>query len=199
MSNVQLVGPITGMPDYNQEAFAKAKALWEGGGHEVTNPLENFGGNKNLYWETYLGLCVKQIADCDAVAVIEGWEKSRGCKLELHVAKALGKEIYDAWTMQPLELDSVHSLPTSILDEAKRLVHGARQESYGHPSEDFARTAGAWSSLFGWECEPWQVAAAMAVVKLSRMVESPNKPDHAVDLAGYAECAWMCVRATQDE
>jgi hypothetical protein len=197
MSNVQLVGPITGMPDYNQLAFANAKARWEAGGHDVTNPLENFDGRKDLPWETYLGLCVKQIADCDAVAVLEGWEKSRGSKLELHVAKALGKEIYDADTMQPLELDSVHALPDSILDEAKRLVHGARQESYGHPSEDFARTAGMWHALFGWDVDPHQVAMAMICVKLSRMVETPCKPDHYADSAGYSECAWMCVKATR--
>ena len=49
----------------------------------------------------------------------------------------------------------------SILEEAKRIVHGDRGENYGHPFEDFSRTAQIWSAILGIDVEPEQVALCM--------------------------------------
>ena len=32
----------------------------------------------------------------------------------------------------------------SILEEAQRLIHGARQQDYGHPTDNHGRTAALW-------------------------------------------------------
>jgi Domain of unknown function (DUF6378) len=74
----------------------------------------------------------------------------------------------------------------SILEEAKRIVHGERGENYGHPFEDFSRTAQIWSAILGVEITPEQVALCMVGLKISREVNRPKR-DNIVDGAGYFE------------
>ena len=65
----------------------------------------------------------------------------------------------------------------TILDEAKELIYGARQQSYGHPWLDFSRIAKIWEAIFGHPVTPEQV-------KISREVNA-HKRDNLVDGAGY--------------
>lgn len=74
----------------------------------------------------------------------------------------------------------------SVLNEAQRLVHGDRNASYGHPLDDFRRTAKMWSAILGVEVRPEQVGLCMIAVKLSRECHRPKR-DNLVDIAGYAE------------
>lgn len=74
----------------------------------------------------------------------------------------------------------------SILTEANNLVHGERNESYGHPLDDFSRTAKIWSAILGIGVTPEQVGLCMIGVKLSRQCNRPKR-DNMVDAAGYAE------------
>jgi hypothetical protein len=90
------------------------------------------------------------------------------------------------------------SIRASVLDEAKRLVCGDRNNQYGPPGKDFNRTANALTSLGfgkvnhdGSECEvlsDHDVSIIMIVLKLSRLMWSPEKRDSWVDVAGYAGC-----------
>lgn len=74
----------------------------------------------------------------------------------------------------------------TILDEAKRIVYGERGENYGHPFEDFSRTAQIWSAILGIKIEPEQVALCMVGLKISRECNRPKR-DNVVDGAGYFE------------
>lgn len=74
----------------------------------------------------------------------------------------------------------------SILTEAHNLVHGDRGDDYGHPFEDFSRTAMIWSAILGIEVTPEHVALCMIGVKISRECNKPKR-DNRVDMAGYAE------------
>jgi len=80
----------------------------------------------------------------------------------------------------------------SILLEANGLVHGDRQASYGHPINDFTRTAALWSALLGVPVTAEQVGLCMIAVKLSRQCNAPKR-DNLVDAAGYAETVQMVV------
>lgn len=86
----------------------------------------------------------------------------------------------------------------TILDEAKRLVHGERGAHYGPPQEDFGRTARMASELLGHKLkEPLDardVALLMICVKLSREAYYPKR-DNRVDIAGYAETLDMVEAA----
>lgn len=78
----------------------------------------------------------------------------------------------------------------SILEEAKRIVHGERNENYGHPFEDFSRTAKIWSAILEIEISPEQVALCMVGLKISREINRPKR-DNIVDGAGYFETLQM--------
>lgn len=65
----------------------------------------------------------------------------------------------------------------------------ARGADYGDARENFERIAALWEVYcrdLGRPFAPADVAAMMALVKLSRLAESPGHADSWVDLAGYA-------------
>ncbi len=73
----------------------------------------------------------------------------------------------------------------SVLAEAERIVHGARHADYGHPLDDFSKTAKRWETIFNCPVTPEMVALAMVDVKISRLLTSPTHRDSQVDIAGY--------------
>lgn len=94
--------------------------------------------------------------------------------------------------------------PKDILLEAYEVTRGDRQSSYGPPDQDFRRTAGMWSALFkdmlkdGVEFEPFHVAQAMILLKMSRQLHQ-RKKDNWTDAAGYARCGWICDEAAKKQ
>jgi len=92
---------------------------------------------------------------------------------------------------------------SSVALEADALVHGARGENYGHPLDDFGRTAGMLNAMFQHKLKAdftaEDVAKILICVKLSRETNCPKR-DNRVDIAGYAETLDMVVheRARRD-
>jgi hypothetical protein len=82
----------------------------------------------------------------------------------------------------------------SILDEAQRIVGGDRAKAYGHPRQDFERTAKIWEAITGRSFTAMEVSLCMIGVKISRQVNS-EKRDNLVDIAGYARTAEMVMEA----
>lgn len=102
---IYLAGPMSGLEDFNFPAFFEAeKFLKEQGYDEVFNParadLDKYGDletiNKEANYRDCLRVDLNWILDnADAIAVLPGWENSKGVKAELALAKALGLfEIY---------------------------------------------------------------------------------------------------------
>lgn len=75
----------------------------------------------------------------------------------------------------------------AILDEAKDII-GERGFEYGHPAVNIKRISELWTSYFGREIDPLDVCICMALVKISRLVETPKR-DSFVDLVSYAALA----------
>lgn len=73
-----------------------------------------------------------------------------------------------------------------ILDAAKELTHGDRNENYGDPLTNHTRIAKLWSIWLEVEITPAQVAMCMALVKVARLIQSPSHEDSPIDLAAYA-------------
>ena len=80
----------------------------------------------------------------------------------------------------------------NVLEEANKLVHGDRNADYGHPLDDFSRTASMWAAILGHPITAEQVGLCMCAVKISRQCNKP-KTDNLVDLAGYAETVNMVI------
>lgn len=74
----------------------------------------------------------------------------------------------------------------NILEEAQGLVEGERQATYGHPAEDFT-AVGAAADALGVDptSGPLHHALYMVLVKIRRLVVTPDHRDSVVDGAGY--------------
>lgn len=76
----------------------------------------------------------------------------------------------------------------SILEEAQRLIHGERNQNYGHPRENFKNIARLFSGYLDREISDIDVANLMILVKVARVQGGPYHRDSFTDIAGYAGC-----------
>ena len=65
------------------------------------------------------------------------------------------------------------SEPSDILEEARKIIYGRREQDYGPPKVNFQRIATGWSIIFGCDVTPQQVALGMIWLKTARLVENP--------------------------
>ena len=189
MTTLYLAGPMRGYDQFNAPAFDAAEADLITQNYEVINPIEwdrdnGFDLDGPDPSPEELGEMIGRdlmaiIHSADAVVVLPEWDRSRGAKLEVQLARFLGKPVLTYPDLTPLD--------DSILDEAKRITEGARNADYGNPENDFAHIAGFWSAHLGQEVTPRDVAVMMILLKLGR-VSQGVKRDNWVDIAGYARC-----------
>ena len=79
----------------------------------------------------------------------------------------------------------------TILDEASKLVDGEREQTYGHPADDFGAVTKAAKALgLFYDVDETNFALHhalyMVMVKIQRLVQTPDHHDSIVDIAGYA-------------
>ena len=85
---VYLSGAITGTDDY-MERFAKAQMLLQNEGHSVINPaLVNSNMPSDTTYEEYMKMSFTMLSMCDAIYMLEGWQKSCGANREYGYAYA---------------------------------------------------------------------------------------------------------------
>ena len=112
---------------------------------------------------------------------------------------------YPGWMYDEALVNTVKDLQRdsrgedSILREAERLVHGPRQEAYGHPTEDFTRTGRMWGAILGIpDVPPEKVGLCMVALKLSREVNQHND-ENLIDGAGYLETVRLVHEAKEEK
>lgn len=119
---IYLAGPMRGYPNWNFALFDEIRDQLTQAGHHVFSPAEQCralgylpdedsayphqeGGREHL---KHVMLCdIACIYAADALALLPGWQTSRGATVEVALAQFLGLTIYDAMTMFPLNLNSV--------------------------------------------------------------------------------------------
>jgi nucleoside 2-deoxyribosyltransferase len=94
---IYLAGPMTGRPDLNYPAFNAEAARLRALGLHVENPAENPAQET---WQDYMRQAVAQLVTCDAVALLPGWENSRGALIENGLAVSLGIPTVKAESLQ---------------------------------------------------------------------------------------------------
>jgi hypothetical protein len=77
---------------YYSKSYEDKLRYW--GITDIFNPDET-EWPENVKWETCLKYNLKIIVDCDVLVLLPNWKKSRGAKLEVHVAKALGIRVIE--------------------------------------------------------------------------------------------------------
>ena len=91
---IYVSGGMSGLPDLNFPAFHKAAASLRASGYEVVNPAElDDADPKELEWHQYLRRDITHLVTCDGIAMLPGWEKSKGARLEKHIATELGMRV----------------------------------------------------------------------------------------------------------
>jgi hypothetical protein len=85
----------------------------------------------------------------------------------------------------------------SVLEEAQRLIHGPRRESYGHPLDEYERMAALISIALADNLnEPItaeQAILVMVLLKINRHISDPTNRDSLVDAAGYIGCIELAI------
>jgi hypothetical protein len=137
---VYLAGPMTGIPQMNFPAFDAAAKDLRARGYDVVSPAElddpedrtaalaSEDGDINKMgpgrsWGFFLARDVKLIADegIEAIVCLQGWQESRGARLETFVARLC--DIPIVWYTRGEDLLGVHD---TDLEEA----HGPMTEGY---------------------------------------------------------------------
>lgn len=197
-----IAGPMTGYAAYNFPAFDDAARKWRAKGYDVDSSADidrriwRMHFNKDFdptvdkadygdpIFAKMLQADIDAVFRCDAIVLLDGWEKSRGANFELNLAQLLHKQVL---------LNATDNPPTdeSPAQEAYRIVRGSRGADYGHPFDDYTRTGQLWGAILGTPpIAPRIAALMMAALKISREVNK-HKRDNLVDLCGYAECVQL--------
>lgn len=98
-----LAGPMSSIPDLNFPLFHAEAARLRALGYDVINPAEINGGADELvacakmtpaehlaHWRRCMRADIAALLTCDGIALLQGWERSKGASLEHHVASELG-------------------------------------------------------------------------------------------------------------
>lgn len=106
---VYLAGPMSGLVDHNFPAFTNATARLRQSGFSVISPAEMSGlpENSHLTWQDHMHRDIRLVLECDTIALLPGWEKSKGARLEVFVAACLGKGFIEAETGLSIQSEKI--------------------------------------------------------------------------------------------
>lgn len=87
-----------------------------------------------------------------------------------------------------------------LLDKAKKIVAGNRQDMYGNPEDNFVFIAELWSRYLKTDIGAADVAIMMILMKITRLAASCyDSADSWIDIAGYAACGAECCVFSKKE
>jgi len=98
---VYVSGPVSGRVDLNRPAFERAARLLAAWGHDPVSPFDTSPYHPEKEWIDYMLDDIPAMLECDAVAVLPGWIFSRGARIEVILAWALGMKIVMLGRLRP--------------------------------------------------------------------------------------------------
>lgn len=98
-----IAGPMTGIDNHNLDAFNAAQRVLESVGYATLNPARHEAVD-GRDWYDYMRLGITDILEADHVALLPGWDKSKGALLEVSVANGINKftEPIDYWISEAM-------------------------------------------------------------------------------------------------
>lgn len=103
---IYIAGPMTGYPDLNFPSFHAEAARLRALGIDVVNPAE-INADPATEWLDCMRADICELVTCDGIALLPGWEASRGAGIEHGLARCLGLLIYEAVHIVGLASDMV--------------------------------------------------------------------------------------------
>lgn len=93
--------PISGFNHKTQKDKAdRIKLLLSKKGNEVVNPFDIYAGKNPSYFD-HISYDLRALSDCDAVFFCNGWQNSKGCRLERSFCEIYGKKMLFESVEQP--------------------------------------------------------------------------------------------------
>lgn len=89
---VYISGKITNNENYKKD-FLKAECWLKLNDYKVVNPSRLIDIFPSLEYAQLMAIDYKLIELCDAIFMLDGWQKSKGACAELSYAKSLGKKV----------------------------------------------------------------------------------------------------------
>lgn len=109
-----VAGPMTGLPGKNLAAFNLAARALTAAGYVVINPARHDHTHPGESWQTYMRLAILDVLLAQGVALLPGWESSKGAKLEWRIADALGIPIFELKRWLQVEHEEVNGGTTKV-------------------------------------------------------------------------------------
>ena len=100
---VYVAGPMTGLKDFNYPAFNAAADALRAQGYQVENPADH-GIVPGAEWADYMAYDLTRLGLCGVIALLPGWERSEGAKLEVQIAHRLGMTVVNAHDLVSMEI-----------------------------------------------------------------------------------------------
>lgn len=202
-----VLGPMSGLPDFNAFEFRRVAKAVRGLGHEVLSPVEfdeaegfdHAAGD--IDEATYVGFLRRDLlrildADVDGAVALHGWEDSRGAALEVRVLQGLGRPIF---RLEGAELVTATPPRHPASERFHRILrdlghlHDRKQADYGSDTDPFANVRASNE----WGIDEWVGAMVRATDKVRRLQSFARKGslanesavDAFDDLAVYAVIA----------
>ena len=85
-----MAGRMTGVRNLNFEAFARASDKLRVQGHSVFNPAA--ANLEGMPLSKIMAYVLAQLCDCEAIALLPGWYRSGGARIEWLLARYLKKK-----------------------------------------------------------------------------------------------------------
>lgn len=146
MKRVYVSGAMSDIADHNFPAFNAAAAELRAAGYEVINPAE-LNPDTSMTWEECLRVDIRELCTCDAIALLPGWESSKGANLELHVAHRLGLEVMHL----PMQFDLAAHLRRQAAFSERTFGPGKRVEGVcDHIRKELVEVEQSGGSLAEW-------------------------------------------------
>lgn len=85
--------PITGQENKAREKASEVSQMLRSAGHEVVNPFDLPCDKPLPEWIDWMCVDLYALYGCDAIYLCDGWQFSRGCRIEAFWAKEFNKQI----------------------------------------------------------------------------------------------------------
>lgn len=125
---VYIAGPISGDLVGNIPAFFEAEDRLRAAGHSTFNPARADGSRtaedavaaaldlSDKTWADYMRQGITGLMRCTAIALLDGWGRSRGAMIEQTLAASMGYALIDPYTAQVVRQYDTHStIPADLM------------------------------------------------------------------------------------